>query len=82
MNGSGGVLLTWTADKKGNYFAEFSENLKLVGVIVGSRSTISRRELEVAFSRAKLNYKPFTFKARLAFETFRVVKNRNEQLWD
>ena len=70
-----------TADKKGNYFADFAENLKLAGVIVGPRSTITRGDIEKAFLKAKLNYSPYSFKTRLAFRNFRVVKNRSEQLW-
>jgi hypothetical protein len=70
-----------TPDENGNYFADFAGNLKLTSVIVGPRSKVSRDELEAAFSKAQLGYKPISFKARLAFRSFRVVKNENESLW-
>jgi hypothetical protein len=70
-----------TPDKKGNYFIDFSEQLKLVGVIVGPRSKVSRDDLLRAFKFAKMNPPPTTFKSRLAFKSFRVVKQRVESLW-
>lgn len=70
-----------TPDKNGLYFADFSDNLKLTGVIVGPRSIVSRADLEAAFLKSKLNYRPSAFKARLAFRSFRVVRNENENLW-
>ncbi len=70
-----------TPDKNDLYFADFSDNLKLTGVIVGPRSTVSRAELENAFSKSQLDYRPTAFKARLAFRSFRVVRNENENLW-
>jgi len=71
-----------TPDKNGLYFADFSDNLKLTGVKVGPRSTVSRADLEAAFVKSKLNYRPSAFKARLAFRSFRVVRNENESLWN
>lgn len=69
-------------DKSGNYFADIAENLKLTGVIVGPRSTVSRNDLENAFSKARLDYRPTIFKSRLAFRSFRVVRNKNKNLWN
>jgi Protein of unknown function (DUF2971) len=70
-----------TPDVRGNYFIDFSDQLKLVGVIVGPRSKVSRDELRRAFKFAKLNPAPTAFKSRLAFKSFRVVKQRAESLW-
>jgi hypothetical protein len=70
-----------TQDRKGNYFADFGESLRLTGVIVGPRSTVSRNDLETAFSKARLDYRPTVFKSRLAFQSFRVVRNKNKNLW-
>jgi hypothetical protein len=70
-----------TPGADGNYFADFAENLKLTGVIVGPRSLVSRDDLETTFSKSQLDYRPVSFKARLAFKSFRVVKNENENLW-
>lgn len=71
-----------TQDKNGNYFADFGESLRLTGVIVGPRSTVSRNDLETAFSKARLDYRPINFKSRLAFRSFRVVRNKNKKLWE
>ena len=70
-----------TPDKKGNYFIDFSDQLKLVGVIVGPRSKVSRSDLSRAFKLAKINPIPTVFKSRLAFRSFRVVKQSDESLW-
>ena len=60
-------------------FAEFGEKLRLAEVIVGARSNITRGILQEALG----NLEPFvdTLKARLAFKTFRVVRQRKASLW-
>lgn len=63
----------------GLYFAEFSDNLKLVGVIVGAMSTISRQELNSAIGETMTPLD--IFKARLAFQSFRVVRQQEGRLW-
>jgi hypothetical protein len=65
--------------EKGLYFTKFSSDLKLATVIVGERSTITRATLCNALGDLASSVK--TFKARLAFKTFRVVRQRNERLW-
>ena len=62
------------------YFASFSSKLRLREIIVGPLSAISRAELidAVGVGIAKLNVS----KARLAFRSFRVVRQRNAGLWD
>lgn len=65
--------------EKGLYFEPFSSILKLAEVIVGDQSTITRAELADALG--DLNSNLPTFKARPAFGTFSVVKNRNAALW-
>jgi hypothetical protein len=64
----------------GLYFAEFSENLRLTHVIVGALASIGRTEIDEAIGG--LVPRPTVFKARLAFKSFRVVRNRDESLWN
>ena len=69
------------ADSDGHYYADFSEQLKLVGVIAGPRSTISRKDLNDVLELAQIKSSVKSFKSRLAFRSFRVVKNQNQSLW-
>jgi hypothetical protein len=61
------------------YFAKFSKDLKLVQVIVGAKSKLTRADLDDALGNLRQDVK--VFKARLAFKTFRVVRNKNPQEW-
>lgn len=61
------------------YFAEFSDNLRLKLVIVGALSSVTRETLQTALG--DLSPSVETFKARLAFKTFRVVRQRDRKLW-
>ena len=63
----------------GLYFAEFSDQLKLVQVIVGAMSTLTRGELQDALGN--LGPAVDAFKARLAFGSFAVVRQRKGSLW-
>jgi hypothetical protein len=63
----------------GLYFADFSDRLKLAQVIVGAVSTISQRDLSHALGELAPNIE--AFKARLAFNTFNVVRQRNAEQW-
>ena len=65
--------------EKNLYFAEFSDKLKLAVVIVGANSKVTREDLRNALG--DLNSNVETFKVRLAFKTFRVVRQRNMKLW-
>lgn len=65
--------------ENGLYFAEFNENRRLTTVIVGAQSRIARAELYDVLG--DLAHTVETFKARLAFKTFRVVRQRNTKLW-
>ncbi len=66
-------------DARGLYFYDFSDNLVLREVIVGSSSTISRVELNRALGHWATEIA--IFKARLAFQSFRVVRQRRDALW-
>lgn len=67
-------------DPKTNlYFADFGDDLRLMSVFVGAQSAITRSQLNEALG----DLAPFVevFKARLAFKTFRVVRQQQETLW-
>ena len=70
-----------TPDNDGLYFFDFSEQLKLTGIIVGPRSSVSRKEINDAIEFAEIKNPISTFKSRLAFSSFHVVKNQNQSLW-
>ena len=73
------VTLAEKDPETGLYFAEFSDRLKLRTVIVGAMSSLSRADVEAALgSNAE---ETEAFKARLAFKTFKVVKQNDENLW-
>ena len=75
----GFVTLEEIDPEKNMYFADFSDNLRLVRVIVGAESTLTRAEIHDALG--DLASRVETFKTRLAFKTFRVVRQRNSKLW-
>lgn len=61
------------------YYADFSEVLALKQVIVGARSVITRSQLSDALGSFSDGVE--VFKARAAFKSFRVVRNKNDRLW-
>ena len=63
----------------GHYFYEFSDSLSLTHVILGCQSEISRAEVSDALGDIANNV--HCFKARMAFKSFKIVRNRNESLW-
>ena len=63
----------------GLYFERFSESLQLTQVILGDRSTVSRAQLAKALGSSQAHVE--SFKARSAFKTFSVVRNRDPKLW-
>jgi len=65
--------------EKDMYFAEFSDKLRLAVVIVGEQSSVTREILRNALGDLVSSVE--AFKARLAFKTFRVVRQRNAKLW-
>lgn len=68
-------------DPKTNlYFTYFSDSLKLVQVIVGARSEVSRKDLTGALGNLAAQVK--FFKTRPAFTKFEIVQNLDESLWD
>lgn len=64
----------------GLYFVDFADNLKLFTVIVGAQSSLSREDLRLALGDLVPSVE--TLKARLAFSTFKVVRQRKAELWD
>lgn len=67
-------------NKEGDlYFYNFDEDLKLTDAIVGARSEITRHQLTEALG--DLSQSVITTKARLAFRSFNVVRQRKASLW-
>jgi hypothetical protein len=74
------IVPAQTPDPSNNlYFAEFSDDLALRQVIVGARSGITRAVLNEALGNLQPSVE--IFKARLAFGTFRVVRQRDPNQW-
>ena len=63
----------------GHYFKEFSEELDVRRIIVGSESRVSRADLESALGHEYSGVE--RLKARAAFTKFKVVRNRKESMW-
>lgn len=63
----------------GNYFMNFSDEMKLSTVIVGSRCTLTRSDISDSLRNNALQVE--AFQARSAFKAFRICKNENEKLW-
>jgi Protein of unknown function (DUF2971) len=61
------------------FFADFSEKMKLKRIVVGSASELSRSQIQDALGTDADDIPHF--KARLAFRSFSVVRNRNSALW-
>ena len=66
-------------DKSGLYFKEFGTDLKLREVIVGPDCPLTRIELSDALGPSSVGIE--TTKARRAFKSFRIVRQRNASLW-
>jgi hypothetical protein len=65
--------------ENGLYFADFTEDLRLTFVIVGCESIISRADIVEALGEHAVGVE--VYKARPAFRSFEVVRNKNEDLW-
>jgi hypothetical protein len=73
------VTLEEIDELKQLYFAEFSDKIKLKEVIVGAQSEITRQEVSEALGN--LESSVIARKVRLAFKSFKVVHQKNENLW-
>jgi len=62
----------------GHYFMDFGSSLRLKRVIVGDQSAISRSDVAGAIKGAQSGVA--VFKARAAFQSFEVVRNKNEAM--
>ena len=63
----------------GRFFLDFSDSLKLVKVVVGAESKISRNTIGLAIGKRYPNVQ--RFKARAAFGSFKIIRNKEDQLW-
>ena len=73
------IYVSLKEQENGYYFAQFSEELSLKQVIVGAESSLSRTDISSALSL--LNNDIETFKVRPAFKSFKIVKQKDDQLW-
>lgn len=67
-------------EDSGFYYANFSESLNLKQVIIGAESNITRTQIDTALG--DLKNKVEVFKARAAFKSFRIVRNKDDSLWN
>ena len=65
--------------KTGHYFLDFSDRFNLVKVIVGAESKISRKTIDIALGKHRPNIE--CFQARTAFNSFRIIQNKDSRLW-
>lgn len=63
----------------GNFYADFSDALKLRKVLIGARSELSRADLNEALGELAQDIE--TFQVRLAFKDFRIVRQVKASLW-
>jgi hypothetical protein len=71
------VALSESDLETGMYFYEFGKDVVLKEIIVGARSTLTRPALAKLLSKDEAT--PRIIKARLAFNTFTVVSNREKK---
>lgn len=64
-------------DDRGLHFCNFSDDLKLREIIVGPESDVSRADVAAALAKEDVQ----SFKARLAFRSYRVVRQRRSDMW-
>lgn len=62
-----------------HYFKSFEGALSLKRIIVGPRSPVSRLQVDDALGELRKDVE--IFKARPAFKSFSIVRNRNEKRW-
>jgi len=65
---------------EGLYFYEFNEKLQLREIIVGATSAISRADVETLLDDEQKRDVD-RYKARLAFGTYRIVRQQKASLW-
>ncbi|TRO97292.1 DUF2971 domain-containing protein [Glycocaulis profundi] len=76
------VLGIRSQPENGIFFQSFCDELVLRNVIIGCNCNISRDEISKALEEGGfLKGNVETFKARPAFNSFRIVKNQNPALW-
>jgi len=65
--------------ENGLYFVSFSDELILKQVIVGSESSVARADVSNALKA--LSGSVEQFKARPAFKSFKIVRQKDDRLW-
>jgi hypothetical protein len=74
------IRLTDKDPDTGLYFADFADRLLLKQVIVGHLSKVTRTDVNDALGEMAKGVE--VFKARLAFQTYTVTKQRKEAMWN
>ena len=67
-------------DPSGLYFLEFDDQVSLREVIVGPRSSLCRSDVAQVLGAPVPEVQ--SYKARLAFRSFDVVRQKNDRLWE
>lgn len=65
--------------ENGLYFKHFDDDMRLVRLIVGPRSTVTRQDIANALGPMAPQVR--AIKARLAFKTYEVCEQHDEELW-
>lgn len=65
--------------EKGLYFVQFSKEMSLRQIIVGAESELTRENVSNALGMLASDVEQF--KARPAFKSFKIVRQRDERLW-
>ena len=68
-----------TENNDGLYFYDFSEQLQLREIIVGAGSDISRQQIDFALKNEAEGL--IVRKARIAFNSYRIVEQKRRSLW-
>jgi hypothetical protein len=73
------IYVSLEDEREGLFYADFSDSLVLRQVIVGAQSQLTRSQISAALG--DLCDKVEVFKARAAFKSFKVVRNKDDSLW-
>jgi Protein of unknown function (DUF2971) len=63
----------------GHYFHNFSNDLKIKQVRVGAEASVSRQDIDKALGEENAHVQ--RIKMRAAFQTFSIMRNKNQSLW-
>ena len=70
------AFLSLDKEENGLYYSNFSDSFKLSSVIIGAHSKVAKSQIAKTIDK---NVE--IFKARAAFRSFKIVRNKNEDMW-